>query len=516
MSETNTPRARRAERARRIETQFLPASLEVLETPPSPIGRAILWLILIAATAALAWAFLARVDVVAVAEGRVIPRGRLQNVEAAEAGMVRALHVEEGQRVRAGDLLVELDPTIADADAAVAQREYATAQLARARADALLAFAASGAETPMVAPEGADPVAAAAEAQAAHARIVTLRERLGGLDQRIAGAIAARSASEETRLGLEETLPLAEEQLRARQSLLERGFAPRLQVLREEERVVSMRREVRARAAEQRQAAAEIALLRRERAQALEEFRAEAAAEKAEAEAIVATRAQSVRAAEARASWRSLRSPVDGVVHEIAVTTVGEVVEAGAPLLTIVPAGAGLGSEQLIVEALVLNRDVGFVRVGARAIVKLEAYPFTRHGYLDGVVEFVSPDAVADEARGLVFPARIRITGLRLRNVMPARLHTREGNSTTDTSGGAGMHGQTATRDLDGDGAPRRAGAVTRASPAHIVRAAFDASALPITPGMAAQVEIITGRRSVVSYVLSPIARATGEAGRER
>lgn len=123
-----------------IETSFLPAALEVLESPPSPIGRSILWVIFGAAVLALLWASFAQLDVVAVAEGRVIPRARLQSVEAAEGGIVRAIHVREGQRVAAGEALIGLDPTFADADSQSAAVEYATSRLARARAQALLSL----------------------------------------------------------------------------------------------------------------------------------------------------------------------------------------------------------------------------------------------------------------------------------------------------------------------------------------------------------------------------------------
>ncbi len=161
-------------------------------------------------------------------------------------------------------------------------------------------------------------------------------------------------------------------------------------------------------------------------------------------------------------------------------------VEAKAPLVTIVPAG-----EELIVEALILNRDVGFVTPGQDVVVKLEAFPFTRHGYLEGVVEHVSADAITDETRGLVFPARVRITASRLRDVTSLRLFAQSTNVSFDDVG------ETSMRDAPSSEETRSA-------------------TMPLTPGMSAQVEVITGRRSVLSYLLSPIARATSEAGRER
>ncbi|MFZ4071582.1 MAG: HlyD family type I secretion periplasmic adaptor subunit [Caulobacterales bacterium] len=434
--------AAKAMRARasftRDEAAFLPAALEILERPPNPLARLVLLLIVAALGAAIVWAANSQLDVVAVAEGRVVPRARLQSVEAAEAGIVRAIKVREGQIVKAGEPLIELDATFAGADRASARSEYAAAGLAKARADALLAFAA-GKPTKLIRPEGADAAAVAGEEAAVRARIAALRERLSGVSARMEGA-------EADLLRLEQTLPLINQQLEGRRTLFAKGLAARDGVLQLEERAITTRQEAQSRRAE-------IAALRNERAQALAEFTGQAAAEKAEAESILATRAGEVKKALGREAFTTLAAPVDGIVNEVAVSTLGDVVEAGAPLVTIVPAG-----EELIVEALVLNKDVAQIAPGLHAAIKLEAYPFTRHGFLEGVVESVSPDAVADERRGLVFPARVRVT-------------------------------KTALRDVG-------------------LRA--------LSPGMTAQVEIQTGTRSVLSYLLSPIAKATSEAGRER
>lgn len=472
---------------RHVDTDFLPAALEVLEAPPSPIGRSILWVVILAVVAAITWAFLAQVDVVAVAEGRIIPRARLQSVEAAEAGVVRAIHVREGQRVAAGAPLIALDPTFAGADASSAQTEFATAQLARARAEALLSRVA-GAAAIFKPPDGADPAAAAAEAEAVRARVAALDDSLAAIDSRITGARAQISGAEAERAKALETLPLVQGQLDGRRKLLEKGLAPRSQVLALEERVVTLTRDAEIQNAEITRTRAEIATLQRDRSRTIEEFRGQAAAEKAEAEAVVATRAESVKKATAREGYQSLLAPVAGTVNEVSVTTIGEVVEAGAPLVTIVPSG-----EELIVEALVLNRDAGFVREGQAVVVKLEAYPFTRYGHMEGVVESISPDAVADEARGLVFPVRVRLTKDSLRG-LPGALLALEGNDTA----GNGREAVVGQRD------PNR----------HDARESVARTLL--SPGMSAQVEIITGRRRVIDYVLSPIARATREAGRER
>ena len=192
-------------------------------------------------------------------------------------------------------------------------------------------------------------------------------------------------------------MPLNEEQLQGRRNLEAEGFAARAQVAQFEERVLTQRRAIEARLADERQAGAEIAMLAAS-AQASEDFRAQAASERAEAEAITATRAQGVRCAQLREGLQVLTAPIDGIVNEISVTTIGEVVEAGAPMATIVPAGS-----ELIVEALILNRDVGFVAPGQQVIVKLEAFPFTRHGYIEGMSSTSPPTPSPTKPAGSCF-----------------------------------------------------------------------------------------------------------------
>jgi len=443
---------RRTDRRQRVEREFLPAALEILDTPPRPLGRIVLWLIIGFAIGALVWSVFGRVDVVAVSEGRLIPRGRLQAVEPLEAGVVRALLVREGERVAAGDVLVELDRTFTDADADAARSELASARLQKARGEALLAWVDGAVAVDPF--EALSPGVAAAERRLVAARIAEHQGRLNTLTERSAGADAAAAQAQARLDQINATLPLARQQLEAIQDLANQGFAPRLQAVELTERVASLHHQARAEAQSIAQARAEAAMIGRERETAGESFRAQAAAELSEAETIIATRTEILEKAEARAAQQTLTSPVDGVVNEIAVTTIGEVAQPGEPLVTLVPSDA-----ELIVEAFILNRDAGFVTVGQEVRIKLEAFPFMRFGSLDGVVEHVSADAMVDQTRGLVYPARVRILANNVR-----------------------VEGETAR----------------------------------LTAGMAATVEVKTGRRRIISFITSPIARAVSESGRER
>lgn len=444
---------RQGERRTRLETDFLPAALEITETPPPPAGRAVMGVIMLAAVGAIAWSFLSEVEMVAVAEGRLIPTARLQAVEAGDAGIVRSILVREGEHVKKGQPLVQLDATLSGADEAAAKADLSAALLQRARTVALMAHA-DGKGAAFQAPAGAAPDAAAAEGQAVAARIAEHQSRQAGLMQRRAGAESARTVALAELTKLEQLLPLVEAQYAAQAELAEKGLSPALRVLQLQERVVTARQDMLVQQARAQEAAAQIAMLDRERAQANAEFRAKAAAEQAEAEAVIATRSELVRKAEQRSTLQLLRAPVDGTVNEIAVTTLGEVLEVGARVATLVPADS-----DLVVEALVLNKDAGHVQEGMPVALKVESFPFTRHGVLHGIVEYLSADAIVDQSRGLVFPVRVRLTG----------------GAVTDR----GEH-------------------------------------LHLSPGLTVAAEIVTGKRTVADFILSPIAKATSEAGRER
>lgn len=440
-------RRRKAGKVDWTDREFLPAALEVVETPPSRTSRLVLWLIISAALFSLLWASLAKVDTVAIAEGRLVPAGRLRTVEAAEPGVVQAIAIREGDRVTAGQVLISLDATVAEAEALAAQAQLETASLARDRARSLLGEDALGRGRVRSAQ------ALAAEMEAVAARRRELNARIAGLRERRAAAAATVRVAEANMAKLQLTLPIVERQVAAYQTLLDKGFGSQIKLNSERERLIAMTHEITAEQARRDEAQAQYAALAREIAQAEAEFRGAAAREQAEAEGAVATRAEELRMAQERSARQTLTAPVSGVVQEVAVTTLGQVAETGKALVTIVPDG-----ETLVVEALILNRDIGAVRVGDPAAVKIEAFPFTRYGTLPGKVTRISPDSIVDERRGLVFPATIRLEAKR-------------------------------------DGRARE---------------------IRIGPGMAATAEIVTGRRRVIEFLWSPVARAVSEAGRER
>lgn len=444
---------RRINKADWRETEFLPAALEVSETPPSPIGRAILWLIIAALLGASAWAFIGQIDTVSVAEGRLVPAGRLRSVEAAEQGVIRAIYVREGQHVLAGQTLLELDPTVANAEAATARTDLATASLTLARDNALLGYA-TGRSSRFSAPAGAEGGAFEAERALVTSRIDEYRARLTSVAERRRGAEATAEGANAEIVKLRRTLPLLKEALDLQRDLDAQGFGARQKLLQQEQAYIAAQQDLAAQIAKAAEARAAVASIAAESAQVREEFVGKAAEERAQAEGVVLTRGNTVREADQKRGLHSLVAPVSGIVQEVTITNIGEVPEIGKPLVTIVP-----DHEPLVVEALLLNKDAGFVRVGMDAAVKIEAYPFTRYGVLHGRVERVSPDSIVDQQRGLVFPVRVALRGTAFKV----------------------------------DGRPA-----------------------VLSPGMTASAEIKTGRRRIIDYLWSPVAKTVREAGRER
>ena len=435
------------------ETEFLPAALEVLETPPNPAGRALLWALLAFVAIAIGWAAFGHVDVVAAAQGKVIPRGRVRVIQPADAGVVRAIHVVDGTSVRAGQPLISLDPTISQAEVSQARESLLVAAIDRARAMALVRAAAGGA-VQFESPGQIPPTHLLTQQNLVAARVAEHRTALAALREEQAQRHADLAMVSAEVVKLEQQLPLAEVQLTSLEALEGAGVVPRLKVAEVKERVVGMRQDLVIRREELGKDRAALAAATSQIAKLESEFRAKALDALNEAEANHRLRTEEVKKADEKAAFAVLTSPIDGVVAQLAVHTLGAVVKAAEPLMVIVPRG-----EELIIEAMVLNKDIGFVHEGQPAQVKLEAFPFTRYGIVTGTVERISRDAIENKELGLVFPCLVKLS----------RSYIEVGSQR-----------------------------------------------VALVPGFAATAEIRTGDRRIIEFLLSPLSRRLQEAGRER
>ncbi|MEM9810236.1 MAG: HlyD family type I secretion periplasmic adaptor subunit [Pseudomonadota bacterium] len=438
------------------DTAFLPPALEILETPPNPLGRTVLWVIMLFLMLAVLWSVLGKVDVVASAQGKVIPEGRVKIVQAAGEGVVREILVRDGEKVEQGAPLIVLDPTVTGADLAQAEEGHRTALIDLARAEALASHSA-GKPMAFTAPD-LDPAMSptAEEAQAAFVRAKTAEHEAARAEilENIVRATRDQAMVAAEAQKLEEQIPLVDERLQGLQELASQGYAPRMRVAGTREQVIALTQDLAIRREELGKHDAALGALRQSLAKLEAEFAAETLDALTEAEAAVRLRREELVKAEERSRLTMLTAPEAGTIAQLSIHTIGAVVRPADALLTVVPAGSGL-----MVEAMVLNKDAGFVRQGQPVEVKLEAYPFTRYGVVTGRLETISRDAVENEDLGLVYPAIVHLD--------------------TDV---LEVHGEDRL----------------------------------LEAGLSATAEIKTGRRRIIDFLLSPLSRRMAEAGRER
>jgi hemolysin D len=377
------------------EAAFLPAALEIQETPVHPSPRRAMWAILALFTIAVVWSIVGQVDIVAVAQGRIVVSDRTKIVQPLEAGVIRAIHVRDGDKVTAGQLLIELDPTTATADRKGVEEQQRTSTQEAARATALLdALRNSGS------PTTGDP---ASQAQL-RAEWGDITARLSRLDAEVVRREAEIATVREVIKKLQTTLPMAKQREADFKALSDQGFMSghagqdrmreRIEIERDLATQQARLKETQAALTESRQAkAAFIAETQR----SLSDRQAKATQESAQLTQQGAKTAQ-------REQLTKLTAPVAGTVQQLAVYSTGGVVTPAQTLMVIVPEGG-----EVTAEVVIDNKDIGFVSAGQKAEVKVETFSFTRYGTVPATLTWVTGDAVNDEKRGAIFPAMLRL-----------------------------------------------------------------------------------------------------------
>jgi len=456
------------------ELAFLPAALEIVETPPSPIGRAIGVTIIALFGLALAWASLGEVDIIAAAPGKIIPSGRTKVIQPFETGVVRAIHVRDGQSVKAGQVLIELDPTMNEAERNHLRSDLTSAQLDVARLRAAL----SGGDDPVSEfrpPAAAPPSLVAMQRQFLVSQMSEFAAKLAALDRQRAQKEAERATIAATIAKLDATIPILQERVNIRKGLADKELVSKIIYLETLHQLVDQQQDHKVQESRYREAEAAVAAIIETRAQAEAEFRRTLSSDLVEAERKAAGLGEDLVKAEQRTKLQVLTAPVDGVAQQLAIHTVGGVVTPAQALLVVVPA-----ESHLEIEAMVSNRDIGFVHPGQEAEVKIDTFNFTRYGLLRGKVVSVSQDAI-------------------VRDKPQDRAGDKVPGAETSTSEPKGQELVYAARiSLDRS------------------QMQIDNNLVNLSPGMAVTVEIKTGSRTVISYLLSPILRYKHESLHER
>lgn len=431
------------------EAEFLPAVLEIQESPPSPIGRAITWLIVGLFVTAIVWATVGTMDIVSVAQGKIIPSGYSKVIQPLESGVIAAIHVRDGQEVKAGDVLIDLDSTVNAADQEKTANEYRAAKMESARLRALLAWK----ETIEV-PPGSDPRYVELQQQLLHDQLAEQRARLGAVQQQVEQRKAAVEGTKSELAKLQATVPMLTQKADAYRKLLKDQYVAELQYLDAEQARVEAVQNLESQKKRLNQDQAALAEAERNYDRMRSDIQQGRMAELTANETKASSLAQEAVKAGQRTGQQRLTAPIDGVVQQLAVHTIGGVVTPAQQLMLVVPR-----EHQLEVEAMVENKDIGFVKEGQPVEVKIETFPFTIYGAIPGKVLTVSDDAIEQEKVGLVYAARVSM--------------------------------ERSTIDL-GD------------------------KTVTLSPGMAVTVDIQTGQRRLIEFILSPLLKSLKESARER
>ncbi|MES2675303.1 MAG: HlyD family type I secretion periplasmic adaptor subunit [Pseudomonadota bacterium] len=443
--------------------EFLPAALEIQETPPHPLAR---WLgisLISLFAIAVIWACFGRVDIVASAEGKIIPSGRVKIVQPLAKGFVKAIYVKEGQYVKQGEVLVELDRTSTAADQSRMEKELHTGILDLAGAQTLHKLLtaqktsiSSAAQIKLMLandikiPESENTM----RQQMVWQQWQQYQAQLGGLHSSQQKAEAEKAFSLETIKKLQQTLPMVTKRAQGMESLFKKKMAAEIQYMEvEQARIENVQNLA---AEQQRQNQLEAAI--HEAKQQINALKADTLNKilsviTENTDKVAALREELIKATDVNAK-QMLYAPVNGYVQELAISTIGGIVTEAQKLMSIVPE-----EESLEVEVLLGNNDIGFVQKDMIAEIKIHTFPFTKYGLIDATVTNISDDAIIHEKLGLVY-------------AMHLKMHKNSIN--------------------------------------------VESKVVKLIPGMAVTAEVKTDKRRVIEFFLAPLLKYKQESIRER
>ncbi len=431
------------------EHEFLPASLEIQEAPPSPIGRIITWTIMLFFITAAAWATFGDVDIVSVARGRIISSGHTKLIQPLEIGIVHTIHVTEGQTVKAGDTLVTLK-----SDAVIADRQRLDEELESAKQDILRLRTVNNWLQQTEARNQPPEQLTALQKSLVLSQWAEYQSRINSLKNTKNKFIAERTSIAHQVKKMESILPIVTRRAEKMKGLSNDKYLSEEQYLEVEQQRIEVHYDLKTNQQRMHELQSSIKEVETQIQQVEKEFESRTLMELQESEKRKQALQQERVKAVMRMEAHTLTAPVSGVVQQLAVHTIGGVVTPAQELMVIVPNENGLE-----VEAMIENKDIGFVTEGQNAEIKIDAFPFTKYGVIDAKINNISNDAIADEEKGLVYKMQVEMK--------KSDIQIKE-------------------------------------------------KLVNLTPGMTVSVEVKTGKRRLIEYFLSPLLRYRQESVRER
>ncbi|HWR41032.1 MAG TPA: HlyD family type I secretion periplasmic adaptor subunit [Patescibacteria group bacterium] len=438
------------------EAEFLPAVLEVTETPPSPVGRLVLWTVVTLLVIGLLWAFFGHVDEVAIADGKVIPVGQVKTVQAEDKGVVKTIYVKEGQTVKKGDLLIELDQTFSGADLTRIKKEVAYYNLEINR---LLAERDGRPFVLPVADPNLDPKDAGFQMSLYLGRTNQLKAQIAAAEMNVRQNEAAISVARANKEKMKQLLVISRDKEDRMENLLKDDAVALFQVLDMRSQRMELEQNLVAQESEIARTEAALAQAREALAGVIAERDKDIAGKLVDDSKALAADMEELKKLQEKDRLARIVSPADGRVNQLAVHTVGGVVSAAQSLMEIVP-----DDVTLEIEAWALNKDIGFIQVGQKAEVKVTTFNFQKYGIIDAEVIDVSPSTIVNtDEKNKEQEAKYRLV------LKPERLDVIVGDRK-----------------------------------------------VPLTPGMTVSAEIKIRQKRIVEFFLDPFRKYQNEALRER
>lgn len=434
---------------------------------PPHIGRLVLWVVCVLVLLLLVWAAIGKLDIVATAEGKLVPQTLVKIVQPAEAGVVKKILVQEGDRVTEGQVLVRLDPTMATADKSGIAGDLSTQLMQERR------LAAELSHKTMAPKAGDDPLLFA---QVQGQWLAKRRALADALEQEQALLRKAQSelkSAQEILSKLQQTLPVYNKTAKAYQDLEKEGFIGKIASAEKQRDALEKEKDLDAQHATVAALGATIEAQQKKISQLQSGYAHEAQKELADVRAKIQQLRPNLDKSTYREGLMELRAPQAGTVKDLATTTEGAVVQPGTVVMTLVPR-----DEKLFADVAIKNEDIGFVEVGQKAQVKLAAFPFQKYGLLTGQVVHISADAT-DSGQS-----------------KPGAQPSAPGSSDNPASTVATYKARIA---LDQQ---------------HLKSP--NGQTLSVGAGMQVVAEVNQGQRTVLEYLLSPVSKAVQEAGREK
>jgi hemolysin D len=465
---------------------FHPADIEILETPPSPVRMSMIVTICALAASTLIWSFIGTIDIVAVAQGKFKPIGDTKTIQPAEPGKVVAINVENGQHVKAGDVLVELDPGDAKADENDAATALASWRAETIRRKTAIEAAARQPFSPVATiswdttawDATVPPANRPREEKVLKSDLTQLASALSSIDAQIAQKEVERDQLSTTIKSQQALIATLQRRADMRASLIPSGAGSTAALIDATERVQIETTTLNGQMAQRAQAVSAIKVLDEDRKKSINTFIAENTQKLADAQRQADDFEQKHIKTRLKSGRLALVSPIDGVVMGLAVTTIGQMLTSGEDIAKIVPEGASLK-----IEAYLANKDIGFVKKGQTAVVKIDAFPFTRYGTIRARVDHIAFDAIPE----------------------PDAQAT-EGDATKANRATKSFAGAQRVQNL--------------VFPVTLIPVSdhlkIDGEQIPMTAGMTVEIEIATGKRRIIEYIFSPLVETAANALKER